>query len=57
MPGGSCRDGTIVGLRDEIVLRLGLAGMRLAEIGGLRVVDVARLPVITWTGRVARRGG
>ena len=48
---GSCQDGTIVGLRDEIVLRLGLAGMRLAEIGSLRVGDVARLPLITWTGK------
>ena len=48
---GSCQDGTTVGLRDEIVLRLGLAGMRLAEIGGLRVGDVARLPLITWTGK------
>jgi integrase len=46
-----CQDGTIVGLRDEIVLRLGLAGMRLAEIGSLRVVDVERRPLITWTGK------
>jgi integrase len=47
----SCQDGTLIGLRDEIVLRLGLAGMRLAEIGGLTVGDVAALPVITWTGK------
>jgi integrase len=48
---GTCHDGTIVGLRDEIVIRLGLAGMRLAEIGSLRVGDVERLPLITWTGK------
>jgi integrase len=47
----SCQDGTIIGLRDEIILRLGLAGMRLAEIGSLTVGDVARLPTITWTGK------
>jgi integrase len=47
----SCQDGTLIGLRDEIILRLGLAGMRLAEIGSLTVGDVARLPVITWTGK------
>ena len=38
---GSCQDGTIIGLRDEIILRLGLAGMRLAEIGSLTIGDVA----------------
>ncbi|MEO7573784.1 MAG: tyrosine-type recombinase/integrase [Acidimicrobiales bacterium] len=48
---GSCQDGTILGLRDEIVLRLGLAGMRLSEIGHLRIGDVACLPLITWTGK------
>ena len=48
---GSCQDGTIIGLRDEIVLRLGLAGMRLSEIGNLSVGDVARLPLIAWTGK------
>ncbi len=47
----SCQDGTIVGLRDEIVLRLGLAGMRLAEIGSLTVEHVERRPLITWTGK------
>ncbi len=47
----SCQDGTDVGLRDEIVLRLGLAGMRLAEIGSLTVGHVERLPLIAWTGK------
>ena len=48
---GSCQDGTTIGLRDEIVLRLGLAGMRLSEIGYLSIGDVARLPLITWAGK------
>lgn len=48
---GTCQDGSIVGLRDEIVLRLGLTGMRLAEIAGLGIGDVSRLPLITWTGK------
>lgn len=47
----SCQDGTLIGLRDEIILRLGLAGMRLSEIAALRTGDVARLPIITWTGK------
>lgn len=46
-----CQDGTIVGLRDEIILRLGLSGMRLAEIGSLVIRDVERRPLITWTGK------
>lgn len=33
---GACRDGTVHGLRDEIALRLGLTGMRLAEIVNLK---------------------
>jgi integrase len=48
---GSCRDGTIVGARDEIVIRLGLLGMRLAEITSLNVDNLRQLPAITWTGR------
>ena len=47
----SCQDGTIIGLRDEIILRLGLAGMRVAEIASLTVAHVERLPLITWTGK------
>lgn len=47
----SCQDGTLIGLRDEIVLRVGLAGMRLAEIANLTVRDVERLPLISWTGK------
>jgi integrase len=47
----SCNDGTVVGVRDEIVLRLGLAGMRLSEIASLRMRNVDRLPTISWTGK------
>ncbi len=51
-----CHDGTIVGLRDEIVILLGLTGMRRAEIRNLRIADIGR-NAITWTGkgRVPRR--
>jgi integrase len=48
---GSCQDGTIVGLRDEIVIRLGLSGMRVAEIAGLTIADLQQLPLLTWTGK------
>jgi integrase len=48
---GTCQDGTIVGLRDEIVIRLGLAGMRLSEIQRLTLDDLRHLPTITWTGK------
>jgi integrase len=37
---GACRDGTDLGLRDEALIRLGLAGMRAAEIIHLRVGDL-----------------
>ena len=47
----SCQDGTIVGLRDEIVIRLGLSGLRCAEIAALRIENVRHLPAITWTGK------
>lgn len=46
-----CQDGTIAGLRDEIVLRLGLLGMRVAEITHLTVGNLSQLPTITWTGK------
>lgn len=51
---GVCQDGTLIGLRDEIVMRLGLAGMRIGEVASLRIVDVAALPMITWTGKGRR---
>ena len=46
-----CQDGSIAGLRDEIVIRLGLLGMRVAEIAHLTVGALAQLPTITWTGK------
>jgi integrase len=47
----SCQDGHDVGLRDEIILRLGLTGMRVAEIASLTIGNVQQLPIITWTGK------
>jgi integrase len=52
---GSCRDGTIVGTRDEIVIRLGLLGLRLAEIASLDLDNLRQLPAITWTGKGHKR--
>jgi integrase len=46
-----CRDGTIVGLRDEIVIRLGLLGLRLSEIRSLTIDNLRHLPTISWTGK------
>jgi integrase len=37
---GACDDGTIVGLRDEVLLRVGLTSMRIAEVGGLCVENL-----------------
>ena len=48
---GVCQDGTIVGTRDEIVIRLGLLGLRLAEISALSSKWPRQLPAITWTGK------
>lgn len=51
----TCDPGTDVDLRDELVLRLGLAGMRAAEIIALKVSDV-RLHTgeIAWIGKARR---
>ena len=54
---GACRDGTDLGLRDEALIRLGLAGMRAAEIihltvGDLRLHDAE--PRIEWIGKKRR---
>jgi integrase len=52
-----CRDGTDLGRRDEVIIRLGLAGVRAAEIIRLRVGDL-RLheaePSIAWIGKKRR---
>jgi len=53
----SCRDDGEVGLRDELVLRLGLAGMRAAEIIALRLGDVHledSPPQTRWIGKARR---
>jgi integrase len=54
---GACGDGTDLGLRDAVLIRLGLAGMRAAEIIHLRVGDL-RLhevePRIEWIGKKRR---
>ena len=47
----ACQDGTLVGLRDETIIRLGLAGMRKAEIADLPVSALTVLPAIQWTGK------
>jgi integrase len=50
----ACRDDSIVGLRDEIVIRLGLSGLRASEIRNLRWHDVqtkGARPQITFTGK------
>lgn len=54
---GACQDGTDLGLRDELLIRLGLAGMRAAEIIGLTVADLHlghTPPQITWIGKGRR---
>ncbi len=51
---GACRDGTDLGLRDEALIRLGLAGMRAAEIFRLRVGDLRLHDAearIEWVGK------
>lgn len=54
---GVCRDGTDLGLRDEALIRLGLAGMRAAEIIHLRVGDLRLHDAearIEWIGKKRR---
>ncbi len=53
---GTCTDGE-PGMRDALVLRLGLAGMRSAEIIHLRIGDLhldQQPPQITWIGKASR---
>jgi integrase len=47
----ACQTGTTLGLRDEIAIRLGLLGMRAAEVRSLTIANLRQLPVITWTGK------
>jgi integrase len=46
-----CQDGTLIGLRDELVIRFGLSGMRRAEIATLTWRHLASLPTIQWPGK------
>lgn len=52
---GACRDGSIVGTRDEVVMRLGLPGMRVAEIAALEVASLGQLPTMWCTRRTYPR--
>jgi integrase len=54
---GTCRDDGEVGLRDELVLRLGLAGVRASEIIGLALGEIhldEHPPQIRWIGKARR---
>ena len=48
---GACEDSSLIGLRDEVVIRLGLMGMRLSEIGELTIDNLRHLPTVHWTGK------
>ena len=47
----ACQDGTDLGLRDEIVIRLGLLGLRASEIGHLTFGAIHDDGHITWMGK------
>jgi integrase len=50
----SCAADGLPGLRDELVLRLGLLGMRASEIGRLRIGDLTiegKRTHLSWTGK------
>lgn len=47
----ACQDGTEVGMRDELVIRFGLAGMRRTEIVELTWRNLAQLPAVQWMGK------
>lgn len=54
---GACQDGTTIGLRDEVAIRLGLAGMRVHEVGTLTMRNLrlaASPPTVEWTGKQYR---
>lgn len=48
---GACHDGTDTGLRDELVIRLGLSGMRCNEIATIPVSAIDTLPELHWIGK------
>jgi integrase len=48
----ACQDGTETGMRDELVVRLGVSGgMRAKELRSLTVASTATLPELHWTGK------
>ncbi len=47
-------DGTLPGLRDELIIRLGLTGLRCSEIAGITVGAFSQRPQITWTGKKSK---
>jgi integrase/recombinase XerC len=53
---GACQDGTETGLRDELLIRLGVGGgMRTAELLAMTVGAVRRAPNLTWTGKANKQ--
>jgi integrase len=48
----NCQDGTLRGLRDEIIVRFGLLGMRAGEIRKFRIRNLdLRTDKLRWTGK------
>ena len=47
----ACQDGTALGLRDELVIRFGLAGVRRSEIVTMTWRNLAALPAVEWIGK------
>jgi integrase len=50
----ACQDGSALAVRDELAIRLGLAGMRVTEIASLNIGDLlidGANPSIQWTGK------
>ena len=50
----ACQDGTLPGLRDELIVRLGLTGLRCSEIAGITVGAFSQTHQITWTGKKSK---
>ena len=51
----ACTDGTEAGMRDELLVRLGVSGgMRVSELQHLDVGALRQAPSITWTGKARK---
>ena len=51
----ACSDGTEAGMRDELLVRLGVsAGMRVSELLHTDVGALRRAPTLTWTGKARK---